>query len=542
MNRREFIRASAITGALCGVAESNAFKLLLNARAQTAMPNFEFEEATIGGLQARMQAGRLSARTLTEAYLNRINTIDKAGANLNSIIETNPDALSIADALDRERRAGNVRGALHGIPVLIKDNIDTADRMETTAGSLALIGSRPARDAAIVEKLRSAGAVIIGKANLSEWANFRSTRSSSGWSARGGQTHNPYALDRNPCGSSSGSAAAVAANLAVVTVGTETDGSIVCPASANGVVGIKPTVGLISRAGIIPISHSQDTAGPMARTVTDAAILLTALAGYDERDRATLTVRTRTPEDYRRALDRDGLRGARIGVARRFFGFNDAVDRLMNDAVSRMREAGATLIDLDDFGESRRELSAAEFEVLLYEFKAGLNEYLASRGASEPVRTLAGLIEFNNQNREREMPYFGQEIFIRSQAKGTLEDEAYTRARATCLRLARTEGIDRTMEQHRLNAIIGPTGSAAWPTDLINGDHFTGGSSAFAAIAGYPNVTVPAGFIFGLPVGISFFGRAFSESQLIKLAFAFEQATAHRRPPRLLASVEMRTR
>jgi amidase len=537
MNRRNFLCASAtaITGAVIADGAIN-----LSALAQGASRSFEFEEATIGQLQIQMQRRALSARELTEAYLRRIERIDKRGANLNSVIEINPEALGIAAELDRERRSGNVRGPLHGIPVLIKDNIDTADLMETTAGSLALVGSRPQRDAAVAEKLRRAGAVIIGKANLSEWANFRSTRSSSGWSARGGQTRNPYALDRNPCGSSSGSAASVAANLAVVSVGTETDGSIVCPSSANGVVGIKPTVGLVSRAGIIPISHSQDTAGPMTRTVTDAAILLTILAGYDARDEATSQVRTRRAEDYTQALDRNGLRGARIGVARRFFGFSDAVDRLMNDAISRMREQGAEMIDITDFGD-RRELSPAEFEVLLYEFKTDLNAYLSSRGAPPQARTLQDLIEFNNRTREREMPFFGQDIFIRSQAKGTLEDEAYRRARATCIRLARTEGIDRVMTQNRLDAIVAPTGSAAWPTDLINGDHFTGGSSTFAAVAGYPNITVPAGFVFGLPVGISFFGRAFSEAQLIKLAFAFEQATLHRRPPRLSPSVEMQT-
>ena len=536
MNRSNFLYASAtvITGAV--IAEN---AIILSALAQGASRSFEFEEATIGQLQIQMQRRALSARELTESYLRRIERIDKRGASINSVIETNPEALSIAAELDGERRRGNVRGALHGVPVIIKDNIDTADRMETTAGSLALVGSRPARDAAVAEKLRRAGAVIIGKANLSEWANFRSTRSSSGWSARGGQTRNPYALDRNPCGSSSGSAASVSANLAVVSVGTETDGSIVCPSSANGVVGIKPTVGLVSRAGIIPISHSQDTAGPMARTVTDAAIMLTALAGYDARDEATSQVRTRRAEDYTQALDRNGLRGARIGVARRFFGFNDGVDRLMNDAVNRMREQGATMIDITDFGD-RRELSPAEFEVLLYEFKTDLNAYLSNRGVPQ-IRMLQDLIEFNNRNREREMPFFGQDIFIRSQAKGTLEDEAYRRARATGIRLARTEGIDRVMTQNRLDAIIAPTGSAAWPTDLINGDHFTGGSSTFAAVAGYPNITVPAGFIFGLPVGISFFGRAFSESQLIKLAFAFEQATLHRRPPRLSASAQMQT-
>lgn len=543
LNRRDFLNHAAACALLANVTNANA-----RAR-QTTGSNTraaaELDERTIADLQTAMASGGLTARRITEIYLARIAEVDRGAGNLNSVIEVNPDALTIADQLDRERQSNRVRGALHGIPVLLKDNLDTADSMMTTAGSLALEGSRPVQDSTVAAKLRLAGCVILGKTNLSEWANFRSTRSSSGWSGRGGQTRNPYALDRNPCGSSSGSGASVSANLCVVAVGTETDGSIVCPSSANGIVGIKPTVGLVSRAGIIPISRSQDTAGPMARTVRDAAILLNAMVGSDPRDRSTLLhTRSRAGVDYTRLLDPAGLRKLRIGVARNFFGFDPQVDKLMEEALTAMRDAGAEVIDATNITTTSK-LGEPEFEVLLYEFKAGLNEYLASLPASSAsssvarVRTLADIIRFNDENREREMPYFGQEIFLRAEAKGALSDPAYRTARAQCRRLSRTLGIDATMNKHRLDCIVAPTGSPAWTTDLVNGDHFTGGSSSPAAIAGYPNVSVPAGFAFGLPVGISFFGRAYSEPVLLRAAYAFEQTTRHRRAPQLNARLNL---
>ncbi len=499
----------------------------------SAAPPFELEEATISQLQDGMKSGKWTARSIAAKYLRRIEALDKQGVALNSIIELNPDALSIADALDRERRTRGARSALHGIPVLLKDNIDTADRMMTTAGSLALVGSHAPRDAFIVERLRAAGAVILGKTNLSEWANFRSTHSTSGWSGRGGQTRNPYALERNPCGSSSGSGAAVAANLAAVAIGTETDGSIVCPASSNSIVGIKPTLGLVSRSGIIPIAHSQDTAGPMTRNVADAALLLTVLAGVDPRDEATRESRGRAATDYTKFLDRDGLRGARLGVARNFFGFNDHVDKLMAESINAMKRSGAIIVDPANIPTAGK-FDDSEFEVLLFEFKADLNRYLQERGLPAPARSLKELIEFNERNRDREMPYFGQEIFTRAEAKGPLTSKDYKEALAKNHRLSRAEGIDAVMTEHRLDALIAPTGGPPWTTDLVNGDHFSGSSSTPAAVAGYPNINVPAGFVFCLPVGISFFGRAYSEPLLIKLAYAFEQATKFRQPPRFL--------
>lgn len=522
---------------LLGSALALATPVLSRARASAASPSaaasFEFEEATIAQLQEAMKSGQLTARSIAGKYLKRIKELDKQGPAINSIIELNPDALQIADALDRERKAKGVRGPLHGIPVLLKDNIDTADRMLTTAGSLALISSRPSRDAFIVERLRAAGAVILGKTNLSEWANFRSTRSTSGWSGRGGQTRNPYALDRNPCGSSSGSGAAVAANLAAVAVGTETDGSIVCPSSSNSIVGIKPTLGLVSRSGIIPIAHSQDTAGPMARTVADAAALLTVLAGIDPRDDVTQESRGKFSGDYTQFLDRNGLKGARLGVARNFFGFNDKVDKLMEESIAAMKRLGAVIVDPANIPTAGK-FDDSEFEVLLYEFKADLNKYLAERGTQAPARSLKELIEFNERNREKEMPYFGQEIFIRAEAKGPLTTKEYKEALAKNHRLSRKEGIDAVMSEHRLDALVAPSGGPPWMTDLVNGDHFSGSSSTPAAVAGYPNINVPAGFIYGLPVGISFFGRAYSEPLLIKLAYAYEQATKFRQPPRFL--------
>jgi amidase len=494
---------------------------------------FELDELTIAQLQEAMATGRYTSRRLVELYLQRIDDVDRRGPVLRAIAETNPDALAIADALDAERRANGPRGPLHGIPIVIKDNIDTGDRMKTTAGSLALEGSIAARDAVVVERLRAAGAVIVGKTNLSEWANIRSTRSSSGWSARGGQVKNPYALDRNPCGSSSGSGAAAAANLAAAAIGTETDGSIVCPSGANGLVGIKPTVGLVSRSGIIPISHTQDTAGPMARTVADAAALLSAMAGVDPNDPATKGA-TGRPTAYLDALNADALKGARIGVARRrYSGYSPHADRLLEDAIAEMKRHGAVIVDPADI-PTAGQLDDCEIEILLYEFKDGLNKYLARLETKPAVRTLADVIAFNEREKAREMPYFGQELFLMAEKKGPLTSAAYRQALKTCRTRARTLGIDAVITRHRLDAIVAPTGSPAWPTDLVNGDHFTGASSTPAAVAGYPNITVPAGEVFGLPVGISFFGRAWSEAKLIGLAYAYEQATRHRRRPRFL--------
>ena len=498
---------------------------------RTPAPAFALDEATAAQLQDWMSSGRYTARQVAELYLRRIEEIDRSGPALHSVIEVNPDALAIADALDAERTARGPRGPLHGVPVLIKDNIDTGDRMMTTAGSLALEGSRPSRDAFVVERLRAAGVVILGKTNLSEWANFRSTHASSGWSGRGGQVKNPYALDRNPCGSSSGTGAAIAANLAAIGVGTETDGSIVCPSGANGLVGIKPTVGLVSRTGIIPISHTQDTAGPMARTVADAALLLGAMAGVDPLDAATKGTAARATRDYSRSLDAGALKGARIGVARKpYFGYSEATDRIVNQAIADMKAQGAVIVDPADIPTASK-LDACEIDILLYEFKAGLNAYLASRGPSSPVRSLEALIAFNEREKAREMPYFGQELFLQAQKKGPLTTPAYLTAAATCRALSRAHGFDLVMRRHRLDAIVAPTGSPAWTTDLVNGDHFTGASSTPAAVAGYPSITVPAGQAFGLPVGLSFIGGAWSEARLIGLAYAYEQATRHRRPP-----------
>ncbi len=496
---------------------------LIALTAQSPPPAFPLEEATVAQLQAWMTAGRYTSRQLTEMYLQRIEEIDRRGPALHAVSEVNPDALAIADGLDAERKAKGPRGPLHGIPILIKDNIDTADRMLTTAGSLALEGSRPAKDAALVERLRAAGVVLLGKTNLSEWANFRSTHSSSGWSGRGGQVKNPYALDRNPCGSSSGTGAAIAANLAAVGVGTETDGSIVCPSAANGLVGIKPTVGLVSGAGIIPISHTQDTAGPMARTVTDAALLLDAMSAHVPPKGG----------NYAPVLRVDALRGARIGVARKqYFGYSAAADAIVNQAIDDMRAQGAVIVDPADIPTAAR-LDACEIDVLLYEFKADLDAYLASRGPSAAVHSLAELIAFNEREKAREMPYFGQELLVRAQKKGPLTSAAYRTAKATCRSLAREQGIDFVLRRYRLDAIVAPTGSPAWTTDLVNGDHFTGASSTPAAVAGYPSITVPAGQAFGLPVGISFVGTARSEAKMIGLAYAYEQASKHRTAPAL---------
>jgi len=492
--------------------------------------HFALEEATLLDLQAAMRSGEITSERLVVLYLERIDKLDKQGPAVNSILEINPEALAIAKAMDDESRQKSSRGILHGIPVVIKANIDTADQMTTTAGSLALAGSRPLRDAFIAEKLRKAGAVILGKANLSEWANFRSTRSSSGWSSQGGQTKNPYALDRNPGGSSAGSAAAVAANLCAVSIGTETDGSIMCPASLCGIVGIKPTVGLVSRSGIIPIAHSQDTAGPMARTVSDAAIFLGILTGVDQRDPATAESKEKALTDYTSFLDKNGLNGARIGVARKSFGFHEKVDRLMEEAISVMKARGAVIVDPAEI-EPEERYGDAEFEVLLYEFKADLNAYLATLGPNCPVHTLKDIIAFNEEHRQEVMPYFEQEIFLMAEKKDSLSSEEYQKALEKCRRLSRTEGIDKTLEEHDLDAVVVPTDGPAWVTDLVNGDHYLGGSSQAAAVAGYPSITVPAGDVFGLPVGISFIGGAYQEGKLIKLAYSYEQASRHRYAP-----------
>jgi amidase len=496
---------------------------------------FELAGASVAELQAAMQSGARTSASIALQYFARIDAIDVGGPAINAIIERNPDALAIAEALDRERRDKGSRGPLHGIPVVLKDNIDTADRMRTSAGSLALAEAISPRDAFVVERLRLAGCVILGKTNLSEWANFRGARSTSGWSARGGQTRNPYALDRNTSGSSSGSAAALAASLAALAVGTETDGSIVSPASVCGLVGLKPTVGLVSRAGIIPIAHSQDSAGPMACSVADAAALLGAMTGIDPRDEATAGSRGRARADYTKFLDPAGLRGARIGVAREFFGRNDRVDRVIEEALFAMKDAGAVLVDPVQI-RHQAELGESEFEVLLYELKANLNVYLRTAGAGARVRSLEEVIEFNERNAAREMPYFGQEHFVAAQKKGPLTDAAYRKAVARNRKLGRVEGIDATLAKHRLDAIVAPTGSPAWLTDYANGDNYRGSCSKPAAVAGYPHITVPAGLIFGLPVGVSFFASAYSEPTLLRLAFAFEQATKMRQPPRFLAT------
>jgi amidase len=483
--------------------------------------------ASVAELQAAMAEGRLTARQIAEAYLARIEALDRQGPELRAMLDLNPDALAIADSLDAERRAGRVRGPLHGVPVVIKDNIATADRMTTTAGSRALEGVIAPADAFVVQRLREAGAVLLGKTNLSEWANFRSTRSSSGWSGRGGQARNPYVLDRSPCGSSSGSAVAVAAGLAPLAIGTETDGSIVCPAGANGVVGIKPTIGAVSRTGIIPIAHSQDIAGPMARTVTDAALLLGAITGEDPADPGTRG--SRTERDYTRFLDPGALGDARIGVIRtRMTGYHAPTDRLLDQAIADLRAAGAVVIDSLALPHYR-DYGGAEWTILLHEFKHGLNRYLDWLGDAAPVRSLAELIEFNERDRERSMPFFGQEIFLLAEATEGLEAPAYLEALETA-RLAGV-GIDSILRLHQLDALVAPTGSPAWPTDLVLGDRFVGGSSSPAAVAGYPNLTVPMGQVHGLPVGISFFGTAWSEPRLIALAYAYEHATGHRRPP-----------
>ncbi|MDH4349787.1 MAG: amidase, partial [Gemmatimonadota bacterium] len=527
LSRRDFLRASAGGGLAAAVP---ALPRRTGRAAERRAEDIELQEVTVADLQAHMQAGRTTAAALCAAYVQRIEAIDRAGPTLRSVIEINPEAITIAEQLDAERKRGSARGPLHGIPVLIKDNIATHDRMSTTAGSLALDGVIAPRDSFLVRRLRAAGAVILGKTNLSEWANFRSTQSSSGWSGRGGQCKNPYALDRSPCGSSSGTGAAIAASLATVGIGTETDGSIVCPSNANALVGLKPTVGLVSRSGIIPISHTQDTAGPMCRTVTDAAILLSAIAGSDPEDGATERRNggTAVAVDYTTFLDPNGLRGARIGVARKqFWGYSPETDRLCEAALQALRDAGAIIIDPADIPHAG-EYDGAEWQVLLYEFKADLNAYLRDWAPSAPAKTLADLIAFNERERAREMPYFGQEIFELAEAKGPLTEQEYVEALATCGRLSRPEGIDQVMDEHRLDAIVAPTGSPPWPIDLVNGDHFIGSSSTPGAVSGYPQLSVPVGYSFGLPVGLTFLGRPWSEGALLKLAYGLEQLTQPR--------------
>jgi amidase len=489
---------------------------------------YDTHELTIARLEADLAAHRTSVRSIEAHYAARIAALDAHGPTLRSVLEVNPDAAAIAAQLDS---ANGARGPLYGVPTLLKDNIDTADRMSTTAGSLALLDSKPARDAFIVQRLRAAGALILGKTNLSEWANYRSKRSSSGWSGRGGQTKNPYALDRNPCGSSSGSGTAIAADLALVAVGTETDGSITCPASVSALVGIKPTVGLVSRSGIIPISASQDTAGPMARTVADAAALLTVLAGYDPDDPATAPLRELPPPDYSRFLDAASLKGARIGVMRHFAGFHEEVDALLERALTVLREHGAVLVDPADIANADK-LDADEQIVLAYEFKDGINRYLATRQGDGP-RTLADLIAFNDREAAREMPFFRQELFVEAQATPGLRDSKYLEAYLRSQRLAAREGIDATLAKDHLDALVAPTVGPAWTTDLINGDHvLAAGVTTPPAVAGYPHVTVPMGAVQGLPVGLSFVGAAWSEGRLISFAYAYEQATHAREAPK----------
>lgn len=524
MDRRDFLLATAVAAVACPDI------------AMTAQAPVNAEELTLADIAAAFADGRLTSRQLTQIYLKRIDTLDRHGPQLGAVLEVNPRALDIAAELDRERRTQGPRGPLHGVPVLIKDNIETADRMMTTAGSLALEGWYAPTDAPLIARLRAAGAVILGKTNLSEWANFRSSHSSSGWSGRGGQTHNPYALNRTPSGSSSGSAVAVAAGLCAVGVGTETDGSIVSPASINGIVGIKPTVGLVSRSGIVPISHSQDTAGPLARSVRDAAVLLGIMAGPDAADPASVAVGQRFESDYVRFLDADGLRGARLGIARRFFAESAPLNGFLDGCVASLKRAGAIVIDPADL-PMHGAAAAAEQEVLLYEFKADLNSYLARLPGDFPVRSLADLIRFNEAHAARELPLFDQELLRQAQAKGNLDEASYRDARETCLIATRNGGIDAVISEHNLDAIVSLTSGPAWLIDSVNGDSDSGGCSSPAAVAGYPHITVPAGLHRGLPVGLSFFGAAFTEGKLIKLASGFEHAANGRTAPRYLTGI-----
>lgn len=534
MKRRKFIENAALTS-LAGLSALQ----LLNSCSSPATgksdskkggDEFSLAEVTIDDLQKRMAAGKLSSREITKAYIDRIKEIDQVEGGLKSVIEINPDAIAIAEALDEERKAGTIRGPLHGIPVLIKDNIDTKDRMMTTAGSLALLGHHSASDAFIVGELRKAGAVLLGKTNLSEWANFRSTRSSSGWSSRGGQTRNPFLLDRSPCGSSSGSGTAVSANLCVVSIGTETNGSIACPSSANGIVGIKPTVGLWSRSGIIPISTSQDTAGPMARTVRDATILLGALTREDKNDPAFARDGRKALADYTPFLDAESLTGKVIGVEKSFLKGHEAIDLLLKKAMDLMAAKGAKIVEVDLMDKLKGPMDD-EFNFLKWEFKDGLNKYLAA--ANAPVKSLQEVIDFNNKNAERVMPYFQQEILVDSQTRGDVESKEYRDLYERVISKTRSV-IGSLFEENKLHALCGPTNGPSWCIDLVNGDFFTGyGMYSPAAIAGIPSISVPMGTVLGLPVGITFIAQAFQEGELIGIAYAYEQASRMRVAPKL---------
>jgi amidase len=531
MDRRNFLKNSSLAGlsvtALSAIGCNSQDTKTKESHTTVDSDNFELNEITVDELQKRMQTGQTTSRAITQKYLDRINAIDKNGPKLNSIIELNPDALSIADALDKERKNGKVRGPLHGIPVLIKDNIDTADKMQTTAGALALEGNIAKNDAFVAKKLRQAGAVILGKTNLSEWANFRSSRSVSGWSSRGGQTKNAYVLDRSPCGSSSGSGVAVSANLCTVAVGTETDGSIACPASINGVVGIKPTVGLVSRAGIIPISKTQDTAGPFGRTVRDAVLLLNALVGADPNDPVTSESVGKAKTDYSQFLDANALKGKRIGVEKTFLKHHEAIDTLLREALQQLKNAGATIVEVE-FVDQYNKLGSAEFEVLKYEFKDGVDNYLSTANAK--VKSLQDVINYNKQNEAKAMPYFKQETLDSSQKLGGLESKEYVTAvtKSTSIR----KFLDDLMQKNSLNALCGPATGASWCIDFVNGDYSTGyGAYGPAAMAGYPSITVPMGMVNELPIGLSFISTAYDEPNLIAIGYAYEQLSRKRIKP-----------
>jgi len=524
MNRRELIIATSAI-ALAGPARGICANL----------PS-QIEEITLADITAALADGRLTSQALTQTYIDRIEALNRRGPQLGAVLEVNPHALEIAIALDTEYRSKGPRGPLHGVPILVKDNVETSDRMMTTAGSLSLAGWYAPADAPLVARLRAAGAVLLGKTNMSEWANFRSTHAVSGWSARGGQTRNPYALNRTPSGSSSGSAAAVAANLCAVAVGTETDGSIVSPASINGIVGIKPTVGLVSRGGIIPIAHSQDTAGPLARTVRDAALLLSVMAGRDSADAASVAVGERFEADYLRFLDPDGLRGARLGIARRFFADNTPLNGFLDQWVATLKRAGAVVVDSAEL-PVHDTAAAAEQTVLLYEFKSDLNHYLGRLPTGFAVRSLADVIRFNDAHSTAELPLFSQELLHQAEAKGELSEAEYRHARALCLKATRQEGIDAVLAKHTLDAIVTFTSGPAWLIDSVNGDFDTGGCSSPAAVAGYPHITVPAGLYRGLPIGLSFFGTAFSEGKLLRLACGFEHVANARVAPQFLKTL-----
>lgn len=536
IDRRGFISTTAVSAvglALGAGCTPNATDRTASDMALSVQP-FALDEIDVAALQKSMESGERTSASITQLYLDRIEALNLTGPRLHAIIEVNPDALAIARALDAERASGKVRGSLHGVPVVVKDNIDTADKMVTSAGASALAGNIATQDSWVAGRLRNAGAVILGKANLSEWANFRSTRSSSGWSGRGGQTRNPYSLNRNTSGSSSGSAVAVSANLCALSIGTETNGSIISPASVSGVVGIKPTVGLVGRSGIIPISHTQDTAGPMARTVRDAAMLLGALTGVDARDAATNASVGNSHTDYTSFLDAKGLAGTRVGIVRSAMGYHEGVDRAVGEAIEQLKMSGATVVDVDKVITTN--VGDEEGNVLQYEFKDGVNKYLAGMPASVAVRTLEDVIAFNKANAETSMPYFGQETLIASQARGDLRSPEYVKSLAKVLRASRGEGIDKALRDHQLDALIAPAEGAAWTTDLVNGDRYISRGDGYgaAAMAGYPSITVPMGYVSGLPVGLCFFGAAWAEPMLIRLAYAYEQASKHRAAPKFV--------